>query len=78
MNIPLGLKANCLGRATTGPVNRSLNLGRAGPDYILKRTLIRPLSNCFHRRDAKGAEIFFLFFAVDPPKIPADRKDGKE
>jgi hypothetical protein len=21
---------------------------------------------------------FFLFFAVEPPKIPADRKDGKE
>jgi len=23
------------------------------------------ISNCFHRRDAKDAEIFFLFFAVD-------------
>jgi hypothetical protein len=31
-----------------------------------------------HRRDAKDAEMFFLFFAVDPPKIPVDIKDGKE
>ena len=29
-------------------------------------------------QDAKDAEKFFLFFAVDPPKIPVDRKDGKE
>jgi len=36
------------------------------------------ISNFFHRRDAKDAEMFFFFFAVDPPKIPADRKDGKE
>ncbi len=33
---------------------------------------------CFHRRDAKDAEIFFLFFALDPLKILADSKDGKE
>jgi hypothetical protein len=29
------------------------------------------------RREGRR-DIFFLFFAVDPPKIPADRKDGKE
>ncbi len=34
MNITFSLKANRLGRVTSGPVNRCLNLGRAGPDYI--------------------------------------------
>ena len=30
-----------------------------------------------HRRGAKRAENICFMFAVDPPKIPADRKDGK-
>ena len=39
---------------------------------------ISMISNCFHRKTRRTQRCFFLFFAVDPPKIPADRKDGKE
>jgi hypothetical protein len=31
----------------------------------------------FHRRAAESAKESYFMFAVDPPKIPADRKDGK-
>jgi hypothetical protein len=31
----------------------------------------------FHRRGAKNAEYDYFLFSVDPPKGPADRKDGK-
>jgi hypothetical protein len=33
--------------------------------------------NFIHRKVAKRAEKSYFMFAVDPPKIPADRKDGK-
>lgn len=31
----------------------------------------------FHRRAAESAKEGSIMFTVDPPKIPADRKDGK-
>ena len=30
-----------------------------------------------NRKDAESAKKRYFSFAVDPPKIPADRKDGK-
>jgi hypothetical protein len=32
----------------------------------------------FTAKAQRKQRCFFLFFAIDPPKIPADRKDGKE
>jgi hypothetical protein len=32
----------------------------------------------FTAKTRRTQRCFFLFFAVDPPKITADRKDGKE
>jgi hypothetical protein len=52
-------------------INRSARLNRADEQT--------PLESSRATGQARRTQrCFFLFFAVDPPKIPADRKDGKE